>query len=167
MLSIKLIVFLTFWQTWLISVLIQAKALKPTKYVAAQDLRIGIPSLLTCAETVIFTLIHRWAFPWRSYDIDRLPKYPEQLYEGDVIDALLDVMNPWDYVKAFARGFRWLFYGVHTRKQDPSYNKSEDNNTRESEDEFVGVRTRDGTQTDLPHGEAKEKVKVKEDRKTL
>jgi hypothetical protein len=161
MLSIKLIVFLTFWQTWLISILIHFGALKPTKYVAGQDLRIGIPSLLTCAETVIFALIHRWAFPWSPYDINRLPKYPKQMYEGDVVDAVLDAMNPWDYFKASARGFRWLFHGVRARKEDPSYKNEEEGNDKESEIR----RGRGGTQTDPIHIEVN--GKVQEDRKTI
>jgi hypothetical protein len=158
MLSIKLIVFLTFWQTWLISILIHFKALKPTKYVAEQDLRIGIPCLLTCVETVVFALIHRWAFPWSPYDIDRLPKYPEQLYEGDIVDALLDAMSPWDYFKACARGFRWLFQGVRVRKEDSSY-------WSEEVEELQAVRGREDTQSDPLHSGIK--VKAKEDRKTI
>jgi hypothetical protein len=35
--------------------------------------------------------------------------------------ALLDAFNPWDMVKASARGFRWLFIGVKNRELDSSY----------------------------------------------
>lgn len=37
------------------------------------------------------------------------------------IKAYLDAMNPWDFVKAAARGFRWLFVGYRHRTKDPSY----------------------------------------------
>jgi hypothetical protein len=179
MLSIKILVFLIFWQDWLISILIHFKAIQPTKHVVGVDLRIGIPSLLTCFETVVFALVHRWALPWSPYDLDRLPEHPKQFYKGDVIDALLDAMNPWDYFKAFARGFRWLFHGVHFRKNDPSYRNQEEESTsksagesteesgEESEEEVVGVRRRHGTQTEPLPDAANDKVKVREDRKTL
>ena len=35
--------------------------------------------------------------------------------------AILDAMNPWDLVKAFARGMRWMFVGRRHRKDDISY----------------------------------------------
>jgi hypothetical protein len=152
MLSIKLIVFLTFWQTWLISLLIQIGALKPIKHVAGQDLRVGIPCLLTCIETAIFAVMHCWAFPWSPYDIDRLPKYMEQIYSCGPIEALLEAVNPWDYFKAFARGFRWLFHGVRFRRDDPSY---------QVEEKAGATRERKGAQTDPLYGVVKNKRKGK------
>lgn len=37
------------------------------------------------------------------------------------IKALIDALNPWDIIKASARGFRWLFVGYKKRTQDASY----------------------------------------------
>ena len=37
------------------------------------------------------------------------------------VKALFDAMNPWDLVKGFARGMRWLFVGRKSRENDPSY----------------------------------------------
>jgi hypothetical protein len=135
---LKIIVFLTFWQTWLISLLCQTGALKPTRYVAGQDLRIGIPCLLTCVETTISAMLHIWAFPWAPYDIARLPRYPELVYVCGPNKALLQAASPWDYAKAAARGCRWLFHGVRFRKQDSSYQVKVE---RESGKRRCGVRT--------------------------
>ena len=35
--------------------------------------------------------------------------------------AFLDAANPWDIIKAFARGTRWMFIGVKRRREDSSY----------------------------------------------
>jgi len=40
------------------------------------------------------------------------------------VRAIADAMNPWDLVKGFARGMRWLFVGVKKRQNDPSYTTS-------------------------------------------
>lgn len=37
------------------------------------------------------------------------------------VKAIVDAMNPWDLVKAFARSMRWLFVGVKHRERDSSY----------------------------------------------
>lgn len=47
--------------------------------------------------------------------------------------ALFDACNPWDLVKATARGFRWLFVGRKSRTLDPSYemaNSTDSPNTK-------------------------------------
>jgi hypothetical protein len=156
---IKLIVFLTYWQTWLISLLIQYDVLKPTRFVAHMDLHVGIPCLLTCTETLVFAVLHYWAFPWKPYNIDRLPKYPEQMYNYGPNEALLEATSPWDYCCAAARGFRWLFHGVRFRNDTPS-----------CEDDYKAqdTRVRGGTQSDPLHGVPKLKTSrnLKRDRKT-
>lgn len=150
MICIKLIVFLTYWQTWLVSLLIQFSALKPTRFIAAPDLHVGIPCLLTCTETLIFAILHYWAFPWRPYSIDHLPKYPEQIYECGPNEALLEAASPWDYCCSAARGFRWLFHGVRFRNDSLSY---------EPGYEAEGTRVRGGTQSDPLHEVSKGNVK--------
>ncbi|KAI7373833.1 hypothetical protein KC336_g20334, partial [Hortaea werneckii] len=47
---------------------------------------------------------------------------PAKYYGGPLgIKALVDTFNPWDIVKASARGFRWLFVGYKHREKDVSY----------------------------------------------
>lgn len=132
-LCIKLVIFFCFWQSWIISLLTaDGGPLKATKQIAGPDLRIGIPSMLTCVEMAIFAALHLWAFPYKPYDLKRRHQPLPQAGEGPVPEApktyatgaaraLISAFNPWDIVKACGRGFRWLFVGARHRKKDPSY----------------------------------------------
>lgn len=104
--------------------------LKPSDQIAGPDLRIGIPSMLTCVEMAIFAVLHLFAFPWKPYDLKRqspldtgIDGYSAQpkTYANGPARAILDALNPWDIIKACGRGFRWLFYGARHREKDPSY----------------------------------------------
>lgn len=132
-LCIKLVIFFCFWQSWIISLLTaDSGPLKATKQIAGPDLRIGIPSMLTCVEMSIFAVLHLFAFPWKPYDLGRrhepLPQVggepilqAPKTYAHGPARALISIFNPWDIVKACGRGFRWLFVGARHRKNDPSY----------------------------------------------
>jgi hypothetical protein len=64
----------------------------------------------------LFAILHFWGFPWRPY------VGSQKYYGGSFgLRAILDAANPWDLVKATARGFRWLFVGRKSRTLDPSY----------------------------------------------
>lgn len=132
-LCIKLVIFFCFWQSWIISLLTaDSGPVKASKQIAGPDLRIGIPSMLTCVEMAIFAVLHLFAFPWKPYDLarrheplpqageDAAPKVPQKYAHGPA-RALISAFNPWDIVKACLRGFRWLFVGARHRKNDPSY----------------------------------------------
>jgi hypothetical protein len=123
-LSIKLIMFLSYWQTWILNLVpYDEKPVSPTPTVNGLDFHVAIPSMLICFEMAIFACLLHWAFPWKPYDLKsqlRGPNYVEY-YAGSPHQAIMDAINPWDYCKAAARGFRWLFRGVHQGKRDPSY----------------------------------------------
>lgn len=130
-LCIKLVIFFCFWQSWIISLLTaDGGPLKASDQIAGPDLRIGIPSMLTCVEMAIFAILHLFAFPWKPYDLQRqspldtgIDGYSTQpkAYANGPARALLDALNPWDIIKACGRGFRWLFYGARHRQNDSSY----------------------------------------------
>lgn len=74
----------------------------------------------------LFAILHFWGFPWGPYMLNKgdiMSSGSDQRYYGGFlgIKAYLDAMNPWDLIKATARGFRWLFVGRKTREADPSY----------------------------------------------
>lgn len=143
--AIKLVVFLAFWQTFTISILTSAtfNVVTPTTTIAYPDLKVGIPSLLLCIEMAIFAFMHLFAFPYQPYKKGtEVSKYPISASgtssppmntigknEGGLLGwrALADAMNPWDLVKAFARGMRWLFVGRKHRENDPSYMNGQEN----------------------------------------
>lgn len=100
---------------------------------------IVIPALLICVEMAFFAVMHIFAFSWQPYRIQ--PGYNDPTISAGIgygsstpkylggplgIKAFLDAMNPWDIIKASARGFRWLFVGVRHRKDDPSYQQKSD-----------------------------------------
>ena len=137
--AIKLVIFLSFWQTIIISFLTSTGAIKSSPHITDPDIKVGLPSMLLCIEMAIFSVFHLWAFPWRPYDIKRsavvaaesAPGYlpdPKTAYKGGPfgVNALMDAFNPWDLVKAVARGFRWYAVGRRTREQDISYKGSVD-----------------------------------------
>jgi len=135
-LSIKLVIFLSFWQTITISLLTSSGAIQPSARIANPDLRIGIPAMLLCIEMAFFSILHLWAYPWKVYTLNHQshalassssPNFrldgPGETYKGGRlgIKAFLDAFNPWDLVKAIGRGFRWLFVGRKHRETDISY----------------------------------------------
>ncbi|KKA21958.1 DUF300 domain protein [Rasamsonia emersonii CBS 393.64] len=129
-LAIKLVIFLSFWQSTVISFLTSSGAISASEKVGTQDLKIGIPNLLICIEMAMFSILHLWAFPWRPYTLanQQAGEHPEYVggkvaYHGGPlgIKAFIDALNPWDLVKALGRGVRWLFVGRKYRMQDPSY----------------------------------------------
>ncbi len=98
----------------------------------------------------MFSILHIFAFPWKPYSDNAVaPIGPDKV--GNVIGpkqggflgikALADAMNPWDLVKSFARGVRWLFVGLKNREKDSSYNTSayDLNNPNNENDMTLGV----------------------------
>lgn len=128
-LCIKLVIFFCFWQSWIISLLTtQGGPVKPSAKIAGPDWRVGLPSMLVCFEMSIFAALHLFAFPWKPYDLgkqhDTLSTYSDNQPKGYAYGpfrAIISSFNPWDIIKAFGRGMRWLFVGVRHRKNDISY----------------------------------------------
>jgi hypothetical protein len=83
------------------------------------DVKIGIPSVLLCIEMALFSVLHIFAFPWKPYDISK-SETASAFYDGGTMGwrAIMDAFNPMDFVKAAARGFRWLFVGIRNRHND-------------------------------------------------
>jgi hypothetical protein len=124
---IKLVMFLCFWQTWILGLLARKGGpLRSTTYVSPLDIHLAIPCILICFEMTVFACLHQWAFPWKPYDLDSQLRNPDrrETYACGPLQALLDALNPWDYAKAAARGLRWLFHDIHHRKADASYQSS-------------------------------------------
>ena len=114
--AIKLVIFLSFWQTILISFLTGSGAIKPSPKIDTPDLKIGIPAMLLDIEMALFAFFHLWAFSFKPYTKKaQMSKMggtsPEVRYYGGFLGlkAMIDAMNPWDMVKAIARSARWLF----------------------------------------------------------
>ena len=144
--AIKLVIFLSFWQTAAISVGTSTlKIVHPNKVLAYPDIKVGIPALLLCVEMAIFSILHLWAFPYAPYtsrapvafypvpdadkgtpSVENAREPPQGGFLG--IMAFFDALNLWDFIKAFGRGIRWLFCGVKRRKEDVSYRLNDNEN---------------------------------------
>lgn len=161
-LSIKLVIFLCFWQSvslqqcsinfsWLtlqtlISFLFSSGAIKSTETIQTNDLKVGIPNLLITIEMALFAILHLWAFAWQPYAAGRSPGDEvtdfygngKAVYYGGPfgVKAILDALNPLDLIKAVSRGLRWLFVGRKKRMLDPSY---------QVDNEAIGLKPTDPT----------------------
>lgn len=139
-LAIKLVIFLSFWQSTMISLGTSTfNIVHATETIAYPDIKVGIPSMLLCIEMAIFSVMHLWAFPYRPYletspvtyyptidsdSPDSVPKRNErQPPSGGFMGlrAFYEAANIWDVIKAFGRGIRWLFVGIRRRREDVSY----------------------------------------------
>lgn len=98
--------------------------LQPTPKLSFQDIKIGIPSVILVMEMFLFSILHIFAYPWKPYSLAQNPAALEsEDYQGGSfgVKAFVDAFNPWDIVKASARGARWMFVGVRKRHLDESY----------------------------------------------
>lgn len=153
--AIKLVIFLSFWQNLLISMLTSSGAVKPTSKIQTPDIKVGIPAMLLCIEMSIFSVFHLWAFPWKVYDIRRshivaaesAPGFfpdPKTAYQGGTLGtrALAEAFNPWDIIKNVARAFRWISIGRKTRHHDISYKTSSNdgNGLQPTQNQFTAFK---------------------------
>lgn len=132
-LCIKLVIFFCFWQSTAISFATSEGLLTESDWLANADIKVGFPNLLICFEMAFFAAMHLFAFSWKPYVVKKGDPFADPIaesggkkgkrYKGGFmgIVALVDAFNPWDIIKAFARGMRWLFVGVRTRQNDASY----------------------------------------------
>ncbi|KAH7065398.1 organic solute transporter Ostalpha-domain-containing protein [Macrophomina phaseolina] len=133
-LCIKLVIFFCFWQSTAISFATSEGWLKESDWLAYADIKVGLPNLLICFEMAFFAIMHIFAFSWKPYIVKKGDPFADHLadgmgkkqkrYKGGFMGilAIVDAFNPWDIMKAFARGLRWLFVGVRQRHHDASYN---------------------------------------------
>lgn len=136
LLSIKLVIFFCFWQDELLSILNSTGVITESKFLAYGDIEVALPNILICIEMAFFAIMHIFAYPWEEYIVRKVDGQ-EQPYRVGMFRALAHALNPWDVVKAFARGCRWLFVGSRQRHLDPSYQR-----TNVQPDE-VPMRTKD------------------------
>lgn len=136
--SIKLVIFLSFWQSIVISFLASSGTLKATPRLAEPDIKIGINCVLLCIEMALFAILHIFAFPYKPYKLKANPDAGAALrYQGGFlgIKAIFDAFNLWDVVKAIARSAAWLFVGHKKRTLDPSYQRHQSRTQKISQDD--------------------------------
>jgi len=90
-LSIKFVIFLTFWQMVLVAGLVEIHLVKATTYWTADDVSTGIQNMLICIEMVIASIFHFFCFSANEFAEDGV-KTP-------VWGSFLTVLNLGDVVK--------------------------------------------------------------------
>ena len=112
--------------------------LQPNKKLSYPDIYTGIPSILLCIEMAFFAILHVFAFNWKPYSLKHgaaaYTSSSNSLENGAAATipinsrryrgfwyAIFDAFNPWDVVKASARGLRWMFVRYKHRHNDSSY----------------------------------------------
>ena len=85
-LTIKSIVFFTWWQSLAITMLIEAGILTETVTYSSDEVGSSVQNFLICLEMFFFALLHRAAFSHRDYTEDENAERTSLL--GNVIDSL-------------------------------------------------------------------------------
>ncbi|GAA95943.1 uncharacterized protein L969DRAFT_92027 [Mixia osmundae IAM 14324] len=117
-LSLKAIVFFTFYQSFVFSILSDHGVLKATEYYTTTNIADGLNALATSIEMVVFALYNFWAFRHTEYARLR----GKQEHHTSVTSAFLLASNPSDY---FA--YTWIclkFFGNAMGGQSSSLSKS-------------------------------------------
>ncbi|KAK5127961.1 hypothetical protein LTR85_005078 [Meristemomyces frigidus] len=97
--------------------LLNGKLFNPTATVTYNDINFGIPSLMTCVEAVIFSLMFQWSFSSGEYAesrrVDRLGGNPAS--RKRTLRAVLDALNLSDIIAGTIVAFQLLFMRVQSR----------------------------------------------------
>jgi len=114
-LSIKLIVFFTFYQEWVFDLLASYNVIKPTTYWTTDNIADGLNALTTTVEMLLFSLLMLWSFPAKEYmspgakttSIWR-PLWDSINFTDFLYETWLSFKFFWDYIrgKPYARAKR-------------------------------------------------------------
>ncbi|KAH8888396.1 hypothetical protein GQ53DRAFT_795912 [Thozetella sp. PMI_491] len=139
LLAFKLIVGLGFLQNIIFLILSSTSNLEPTSTLTYADLHIGLPRMITCIETIFFSLFFHYAYSWRAYDLKR-QESPVAVAAGEAgipfkssyqggpfgIYALLGMLNPSEIFEAIVFAVKMKTEsrrGSRPRSTSPGYDQ--------------------------------------------
>jgi len=102
--SIKLIVFFTFYQGFLFSLLQSHNVIKGTTYWTATNVADGLQALCTCVEMVLFAALMLWSFNSRDYRAMRGDRPHTNPFK-----SFLHSQNYWDFISDIGAAFKFFF----------------------------------------------------------
>ncbi|BGP30803.1 hypothetical protein JCM10296v2_002560 [Rhodotorula toruloides] len=117
-LSIKIVVMLLFYQSFVFSILQSHGVIEGTEYWTSTNVADGLAALCVCCEMVIMSLVFGWAFTYKEY----APLRPEGAPHTSVFRSLVHSFNYYDFLVEGGRGiaFAWAFIlrkpGTHAGK---------------------------------------------------
>ncbi|ODN83994.1 hypothetical protein L202_00029 [Cryptococcus amylolentus CBS 6039] len=107
-LAIKLIVFFTFYQSFLFSILQSHGVIKATAMWTATNVSDGLAALCTCVEMVFFSVYMGWAYNWTDYtDPSKNPHQRETNFKT-YLQAIWDTVNLSDFGVEVYRACRFF-----------------------------------------------------------
>lgn len=109
--GIKGIVFLSFVQNVIFTILRSADALKPTSTLSYNDITFGLPNLLLCIEMLLFSFLHLVAFCSTPYYVSARASY-----EGGTlgVKAIAAACNPVDIMSGVVQAIGYLTGSKHS-----------------------------------------------------
>ncbi|KAI0343392.1 DUF300-domain-containing protein [Trametopsis cervina] len=110
MVAIKAVVFLTFWQATMLSVLATFGLVKDTQYMTAENINIGIGAIMETVEMTLFAILHLKAFSYKPYVISSHPTKR--------LPALIHAFNFMETFRELRDGTIYLWYRMHGRETD-------------------------------------------------
>jgi hypothetical protein len=121
---VQTVIFLSFFQTFIMTILFESGIMRASKQIQAPDVRLAFTAMLLCFELAILSVLHIFFFSWQEYRIENLEEGSTS-YQGGFggHKAIIDALNVWDLVKSCARAFRWMAIG-RKRRHDEIYRLS-------------------------------------------
>ncbi|OCF31838.1 hypothetical protein I317_03341 [Kwoniella heveanensis CBS 569] len=96
-LAIKLIVFFTFYQSFVFSILQSHNVIKGTALWTATNVSDGLSALCTCVEMVFFSIYMGWAYSWTDYTDPTKNPYQRKTGIKTYFQAIWDTINLSDF----------------------------------------------------------------------
>ncbi|EIN06704.1 DUF300-domain-containing protein [Punctularia strigosozonata HHB-11173 SS5] len=115
--AVKAVVFLTFWQASLLSVLAMFGWVKDTKYMTADDINTGISAILETFEMMCFAFLHIRAFTYKVYRPAYNSQYdtpPQRTPRLKSLGHALDFRETWREIRDGAVYMVHRWRGVET-----------------------------------------------------
>ena len=105
-LAIKLIIFVSFWQSVVISFLADRGYIKATTYWTKYNISSGLNSFIVCFELILFAIYFSRAFDYRPYR----PAGREHVRH--VWKGMVDSLNLYDFLKEIWYGIKYLQFWI-------------------------------------------------------
>lgn len=115
-LSIKLIVFFTFYQSFLFTAM-EGRVIHGTEFWTSTNIADGLNALATCIEMIFFATFMMWSFNWKEYQLK--PGEPHT----SVWRPLWDSINLWDFAMEISSQLTYFASRITGRQHRPATTK--------------------------------------------
>ncbi|EIW65413.1 hypothetical protein TREMEDRAFT_36313, partial [Tremella mesenterica DSM 1558] len=107
-LAIKLIVFFTFYQSFIFSILQNYNVIKGTTFWTADNVSDGLSALCTTVEMVFFSIYMGWAYSWTDYTSTKMNPYQRKTGVATYFQAIWDTINLSDFALELYRACKFF-----------------------------------------------------------